>query len=196
VADFTTLLPECEAYTFSGHKFGALQGVGFSFIKKDYPVIALLSGSGPQSWIRPGTPNTLGILTLKPAMEELLERFNPSELIKAKEWFESQLVLKLGERGTVVGTKARQRNLNTIMMTLEGVSADVLQQALDHAGIAVSTGAACSSGLAQPSHVLRAMGQSENAALSGVRFSFSPYFTLTEAKESWPVVGAVLEKFI
>lgn len=180
IAHFAKLPEEAEAVTFSGHKFGALTGTGFSLIKKDLKLIPLIHGGGQQNNWRSGTENTIGILSLHLAMEELLNKFNPPELAEAKKIIESDLKQNLGDQIIVTGEKT-VRNLNTINLIFKKLPSDQMLMLFDLKKIELSAGSACSSGRLKPSHVLTKMGFG-NLALHGLRFSFSPHMTRSDAK--------------
>ena len=171
-----------DGYTFSGHKFGALKGIGFSFIKKDLEFSPLLTGGNQQMGIRPGTENGIGVYTLKLALEEIKEKFNPTELSDAKDFIETNLKTLIGDRGVVVGVKAQQRNLNTIFLVLHGQKAEILGAKFDMMGVDLSTGSACSSGIIKENRILMSMGYSFEDSRSSLRFSFSPLMTMADAQ--------------
>ncbi len=186
-----------DAYTFSGHKFGALKGIGFTFMKNDFSFNPVLRGGGQQGGIRSGTENTLGIYSLKIALEEMIEKYDFEKQKTAKVWFESKLCELIGNKGEVVG-KDLKRNGSTIYFILFDTKAQTSAMALDMAGFDVSNGSACSSGAVLPSRILLNMGYSEEHAKSAIRLSFSSDFSIDKAEEYWPkfekVIGRFLEK--
>ena len=92
ISNWNGLSPELDSYTFSGHKFGALKGVGFSFVKKNCEIPPLLVGGNQQDGLRAGTENALGIYSLKLSLEEVSEHFSPVDLLLAKNEIEKKLV--------------------------------------------------------------------------------------------------------
>lgn len=180
IADYKNVASYADALTFSGHKFGALTGIGFSFIKKSLALIPQIHGGGQQLNLRSGTENTLGIYTLQLALEELAQKFNPEQLAEAKNYLENSLKNELGEQIIVTGEKAT-RNLNTINLIFKRLPSDQMLMMFDMKKIELSAGSACSSGRLKPSRVLTKMGFG-NLAQHGLRFSFSPTMTKADAK--------------
>lgn len=150
-----------DVYTFSGHKFGALKGVGFSFFKKSFEFSPLVVGGGQQNGARSGTLNTHGIFSLEYALEDLDRNFNKqSDLKRLKEKiiskFKSSAKIKVIENS----------GPNTICLVHENLRADIMLVHFDLIGLDVSSGSACSSGSVSPSETLLAMGFGALAANS------------------------------
>ncbi|WP_127717476.1 cysteine desulfurase family protein [Halobacteriovorax sp. HLS] len=196
ISNWTELSSYADAYTFSGHKFGSLKGIGFSFLKEDLPFCSMIRGGGQQDGLRSGTENTYGIYSLKLALEEIVEANSFEELTLAKSYIENELTSLLNSKTSVIGSKAKNRNSNTLSILLPGYKADILITAFDLAKMDVSSGSACSSGAVLPSRVLMAMGVSEEDAKSAIRFSFAHDMTLEQAKEYTPIISKVLKRFI
>ncbi|MBF0208670.1 MAG: aminotransferase class V-fold PLP-dependent enzyme [Oligoflexia bacterium] len=172
--EYWQLAPDLDFYTFSGHKFGALPGIGFSLVSNNIPpfTLPLISGGGQRAE-RGGSENVLGIYSLKLALEDLVAHYNYEENLQGRNYLEERLQQLLGERGVFFAKEAERkwggraagatflRSSNTIAFAIKGVSADSIQMALDLQGIEVGRGAACSSGINQTSRVLKAMGVEE-----------------------------------
>lgn len=178
--NWDVLSPDLDAYTFSGHKFGALKGIGFSFIKKNLEFSPLIVGGTQQDGLRAGTENALGVYSMKLALHDMKELFDASELGVAKDEMEESLVQFLGSRGEVVGRFAPFRNLNTIFLVIHGQKAETLSTKFDMMGVDLSTGSACSSGIIKENRVLMAMGYSFEESRSAIRLSFSPLMKKSE----------------
>lgn len=190
------LSPKLDAYTFSGHKFGAMKGVGFSFIKKDLPFTPLIHGGGQQSNLRSGTHNTDGIYTLKLALEYLTDHQNLERLKAAKQMIEDQILDEFKDQVEVLGFKAQGRSHNTICLLLPNQQASTIITAFDLAGMDISTGSACSSGALTPSRVLLAMGKTAQEAKSSLRLSFSSFMTETQAQEYAQKILTILKRYL
>ena len=171
-----------DSYTFSGHKFGALKGVGFSFVKKVIEISPLLVGGNQQLGLRAGTENALGIYSLKLALEDMKDQFSANNLLIAKNEIESKLIKLVGNKGEVVAVNSAHRNLNTIFLILYGLKAEVLSVKFDLLGVDLSTGSACSSGIIKENRILMSMGYSYEDSRSALRFSFSPLMTTVDAQ--------------
>lgn len=196
VKDWNQLSNKVDAYTFSAHKFGAMKGIGFSFIKKDIELSAQIRGGGQQFGLRSGTENTLSILSIPLALKEIEQNYNFDEQLKAKKYIEKHLIELIKDQGEIVGYQNPNRNGQTIYFILYKTKAQISAMAFDLAGMDVSNGSACSSGAVIPSRVLLAMGKSEEESLSAIRLSFSHLFTEGTAKEYWPKIKDVVSKYI
>jgi cysteine desulfurase len=180
MANWDLLSPELDAYTFSGHKFGALKGIGFSFVANDIEFSPLIVGGTQQDGLRAGTENALGVYSIKLALHDMKELFVASEVGVAKDEIEEALVEFLGDRGEVVARAAPFRNLNTIFLVIYGQKAETLSAKFDMMGVDLSTGSACSSGIIKENRVLMAMGYSYENSRSSIRLSFSPFMKKTD----------------
>lgn len=151
------LAPEVDAYTFSGHKFGALKGIGFSFIKKDI-LKPLIIGGGQQGGLRSGTVNIQGIISLKMALEDLKKDYALENSVKE---FKTQIetIIKKNNHFFII----ENESLNTIAFVHDNLKSDRLLTYFDMQGLCVSTGSACSSGSTLPSQTLLAMGLDDKA---------------------------------
>ncbi len=196
IEDWNCLAPELDAYTFSGHKFGALKGVGFSFLKRGEEVCPAIYGGGQQEGLRSGTENTVGILSLPLALGEVLENYSFERQREGKLFIERELAKLLGDKGEIVGQGHPHRNGNTVYFILYHTPANISSMALDLAGIDVSSGSACRSGAVVENQVLMAMGYSPEHSKNALRLSFSPFFTLAKARELWPRLKEVLARFV
>lgn len=169
---YQKLSTEIDWYSYSAHKFGAFKNLGFSFIKKKLKAKALIVGGSQQQGLRSGTENPLGIMTIKLALNELLEKQNLDEVSRTKEDFEKSLLKILADKGEVVSLKSK-RLLNTTNIVVYGQKSDSLLMHFDLAGLALSSGSACSAQTSSGSKVLESMGLKEYAK-STVRISFDP----------------------
>lgn len=161
-----------DLLTLSGHKMGALAGVGALVIREGIAVEPLILGGPQEEKLRGGTENVLGILSLALVVEDLIETLSQRihAMKTARDKFEQRICAELS--GVTVNSVGCARLPNTSSLYVEGVRADDLLVALDLEGIMVSTGAACSSGKIDPSHVLLEMGRSDEEARSTIRVSF------------------------
>ena len=161
-----------DCLTLSGHKIGGLSGVGALVIREGIEINPLILGGTQESKLRGGTENVLGIISFGAAAgivnATLSQRINAMRAIRDR--FEQEIA-RAPIECEINGQTAR-RLPNTSNIWFKGVRADDLLVALDLEGVLVSSGAACSSGKPEPSHVLTAMGQDENRARQSIRFSF------------------------
>jgi cysteine desulfurase len=156
--------------TFSGHKFYALKGCGFAFVKKGSPWIPLIHGGGQERSRRGGTENILGIASLGISLQNFSEA---ERKINQMGMLRDQMEQKILESIPDVSiTAARSERLtNTSSLVINGVDGETLLMSLDLKNFSVSTGAACSSGNPEPSPVLLAIGLSRAEAQNSLRVS-------------------------
>jgi len=175
-----------DVVTFSGHKLHAPHGIGAIILldPDDRRLQALIVGGGQERGLRSGTPNVAGAAGLGLAARLRASELAPvtQRLAMMRDSFE-RLVLDLVPKARVNGGGA-PRVPNTSNILFPGVEAMELIARLDAAGIACSAGSACSAARPEPSHVLVAMGLSEDDAFSSVRFSYSLLNTLEEAERA------------
>jgi len=168
----------CDLLSLSGHKVHAPQGVGALFVRKGTLLNPLFYGGRHERSRRAGTENVPGIVALGEAAK------------LAKEWFASggadamsdlrdRLEKKILDSMESVGVNGdgAPRVPNTSNIHFDCIEGEALVIALDLKGLAVSTGAACSSGAVEPSHVLTAMGLSPDLARASLRFSLGKQTT-------------------
>jgi cysteine desulfurase len=149
------------------HKIGGPQGVGALIVREGAQLSAQLLGGGQERGLRAGTENVIGIAGFGAAAEAAMNANNSSVL---RDPFETRLQMQHPEVA-IFGFDV-PRLSNTSCFALPGIAAETAVMALDLDGVMVSSGAACSSGKVRPSHVLKAMGVSEELAASALRVSF------------------------
>src|SRR5215813_3636223 len=171
----------CDLLSISGHKMHAPQGVGALYVRKGTLLQPLFYGGSHERSRRAGTENVPGIVGLGRAAElaaEGLAKGGAENMRGLRDRFE-QAVLSEVESAEVNGGGA-QRVPNTANIYFDYIEGEALVIALDLKGLAVSTGAACSSGAIEPSHVLTAMSLSPDRARASLRFSLSKQNTKDE----------------
>mgnify|MGYP001223329270 CR=1 FL=1 len=197
VHDWDCLPSGIEFYTFSSHKFGALKGIGFTFVNKTSPTFQpLINGGGQQLGFRSGTINTMGIRSTLLALGDLKERYDYSEAKAGINFLRERIREKLEGCGQIIADNSRYKNTNTIFFTVEGKDSNSLLMAFDLAGMDVGVGSACSSGISKPNNVLLNLGHTKEEALSGLRLSFEHELTTSKAALYWGKIEAVLDKVL
>lgn len=158
-----------DIWSFSAHKFGALKGIGFSFIDKKVPFVSFLTGGGQQSGLRGGTENPMGVKSISLALSDL-DQVNVSstmsKCIELEAFIENQLE---GIGGVLKGVN---KNSNTIYFYLNDFTSDISLALFDLHGLMISAGSACSSGAAKPAQILISMGL-EKVSRNGLRLSLA-----------------------
>ncbi|HTW35118.1 MAG TPA: cysteine desulfurase family protein [Rhizomicrobium sp.] len=161
---------DADYLVISGHKIGALEGTGALIVKEGAPLSPLVSGGGQERGKRGGTQNLAGIASFGAAAAVAASRADIPRQTGLRDRFESEIARRWPE-AVVFGAKAPRLG-NTSNFAIPGVTAETAMMALDLDGICVSSGAACSSGKVHASHVLKAMGLSDEIAGGALRASF------------------------
>jgi cysteine desulfurase len=168
----------CDALSISGHKIHAPQGVGALYVKKGTRIEPLFHGGRHERSRRAGTENVPGIVGLGRASEiakQGLDRDDAQKMAAMRDRLEQGILAHVEEAG--VNGEGAARVPNTTNLHFDHIEGEALVIALDLKGLAVSTGAACSSGAIEPSHVLIAMGLRPDQARASIRFSLGKQTT-------------------
>jgi cysteine desulfurase len=160
-----------DLLALSGHKLGGAQGTGALVVREGVALAPLVGGGAQEKRRRGGTPSVAALAAFGAAAEEaeLGLRDEATRLLRLRAHVET--VLREQFPDVRFHGQAAPRLPNTVNFALPGVPGETLAIALDLAGFAVSTGSACSSGVVEPSHVIRAMGYDDREARSAVRVS-------------------------
>lgn len=168
----------CHALTISGHKIHAPQGTGALYLKKGTRLQPLLYGGRHERSRRAGTENVPGIVALGKAAQMAkkgLDRGDDQKMAALRDRLQYGILAQIED--TVVNGDGAPRVPNTTNIRFDCIEGESMVIALDLKGLAVSTGAACSSGAIEPSHVLLAMGLRPAQARSSLRFSLGKQTT-------------------
>jgi cysteine desulfurase len=182
---------QVDSASFSGHKIGAYKGVGALFLKSANRLALFMAGGGQERGRRPGTENIPGILSFGLRCQEIRGK----ELAATSHMQEVRRTLVEGissiRGGHVHGASHGSVLPNTVHFHLEEVPGDDILLNFDLEGIQVSSGSACSSGSARPSHVVLALGFSEWVAVNSIRVSFSHHNSYEDAQRIVKVLEQV-----
>jgi cysteine desulfurase len=160
-----------DLLSLSGHKLYAPKGIGALYIRGGTRLRQFLYGGHHQRGFRPGTENVAGIVGLgKAAQVATASRSADANRVAALRDTLEQNLLRSVPDSRINGAGA-PRTPNTTNITFPGIEGEALVIALDLKGLACSTGAACSSGAVEPSHVLTAIGLTADQARASLRFS-------------------------
>jgi len=184
----------CTLLTISGHKIGAPKGIGALIVRDRKAVEAILHGGGQQYGIRPGTENVAGAVALGRAVQ--LAAAEQAVLAGRVAALRDELARRLQATvpDLVVNAESSPRAPHLLSVAVSGADSEALLMHLDLAGVAASSGSACSTGAVEPSHVLVAMGVSRDLALGTIRFSFGRENTIQDVERAAEVVPVVVEK--
>jgi cysteine desulfurase len=182
---------DVDTLALSAHKFYGPKGAGALFVKRGTRMKSLLRGGSQERNRRPGTENVAGLVGQGRAAE-----IARAELPATQGWaalrdrLEQRLLAVPG--GRVNGTASRLPNTSNV--SFERIEAEGLLWALDLAGLAVSTGAACAAGAVEPSHVLRAMGLPPERAQGSLRFSLGRGTTAEQVDRAAELVAEAVAR--
>jgi len=183
-----------QLVSLSAHKLYGPKGVGALIVEPGVELRPLLHGGGQERGMRGGTENVAGIVGFGMAAELALREWpeRTAHCRQLQHHFEQRLARDLPEI-TIVAQQV-ERLANTAMILMPGIDGETLLMQLDQAGIAVSSGSACSSASTDPSHVLMAMGLAGETGRSAVRVSFGRDNTLAEVDALLDGLGALLKQ--
>jgi cysteine desulfurase len=177
----------CDTLSLSAHKMHAPKGIGALFVRKGRALSSHLLGGAQERRRRAGTENVPLAAAFGAAAALAMETAPRAHMAALRERFESQVP------GTINGREA-PRIPNTSNVTFPDADGEGIVIGLDLAGIAVSTGSACSSGRIEPSPVLLAMGLTPDEARATVRFSLSRMTTAEEIERALIVLAEVVAR--
>ena len=163
---------EIDAMTLSGHKIYGPKGVGCLYLKNGIRIENLIVGGNQERGKRGGTLNVPGIAGFGKAVEIAVRdmTINQQKLRSERDYFIRSVQEKLDF--THINGHPQQKVNGILNMSFEMVDNESLLMLLDMEGVAVSIGSACTSGSAEPSHVLKAMGLDDDIIKSSIRISF------------------------
>ena len=183
---------QVDLLSISGHKLYAPKGIGALYVRGGTRLRQLLYGGHHQRGFRPGTENVAGIVGLGRAAE--IARKSLAEDARRISTLRDKLQQGLLQQVPYshVNAGAAPRTPNTTNLVFPGVEGEALLIALDLKGLACSTGAACSSGAVEPSHVLTAIGLPPEEARASLRFSLGRHTTVADIDFALNVVPAAV----
>jgi cysteine desulfurase len=183
-----------DAMTLTGHKIGGPYGVGALLLKREVACTPLMHGGGQEREVRSGTIDTPGVIGLALAAE--LSAAGRAETAARLDDLRSELVsgVQALVPEAVLNGDPSDRLPGNAHLSFPGCEGDSLLMLLDARGIECSTGSACSAGIAQPSHVLIAMGADVQRARGSLRFSFGHTSTREDVQAVIEAIGPVVER--
>jgi cysteine desulfurase len=180
--------------SLSGHKLHAPKGVGALYINRKTRFNPYIIGGGQENKKRGGTENTASIVGLGKAAEiaSAALRDENTRVKSLRDRFEQGI---LGAVPSVQVNGHRSRRLpNTSNLAIEGIDSEGMLMLLDQKGLCCSAGSACTAGSLEPSHVLRAMGYSNDRARGSLRFSFGRFNSEAEIDQALHIIPNAVEK--
>ncbi len=185
-----------DLLTLSAHKIGGPKGVGAVVLADGVELEAQLRGGGQEKGRRAGTENVAGVAGFGAAVRAALaaREGDSSRIVRLRTRLEGGLQ---ETSGAIIFAGEAQRLPNTVLFTFPDLRAETAVIGFDLAGIAVSSGSACSSGKVQPSHVVEAMGYGVELAQGAVRLSLGWSTTeadIDSALKAWRMLASSLLK--
>jgi cysteine desulfurase len=181
-----------DMLSISGHKLHAPKGIGVLYLKRGTRFRPLLRGGHQERGRRAGTENTASIVGLGKACELAAEHMEYENVqVKAMRDRLEQCIIATVPHCFITGD-LNNRLPNTTDIAFEYIEGEAILMLLNKAGIAASSGSACTSGSLEPSHVMRAMDIPYTAAHGTIRFSFSRYNDMSEVEEVLKVMPSIV----
>ncbi len=184
----------CDLLSLSAHKVYGPKGAGALYIRSGVKVSPLMLGGTQEREKRAGTENTAAIVGFGKAAELAIANRETESLRLAE--LRDRFIGRLEELipGVVLNGPRGHRLPNNVNVSIPGLDGPGLLMSLDLEGIAASSGAACSSGSIEPSHVLRAIGLSPDLTVSGLRFSLGRSTTESDLEETAYTSARIVER--
>jgi cysteine desulfurase len=185
----------CDLLSISGHKMHAPQGAGALYVRKGTRLEPLFYGGRHERSRRAGTENVPGIVGLGKAADlalEALELGDEGNLAWLRDRLQQGILSQVDEAG--VNGDGAPRVPNTANIFFDHIEGEAMVIALDLKGLAISTGAACSSGALEPSHVLMAMGLPGDRARASIRFSLGKQNTAEDVEFALALVPETVSR--
>lgn len=186
--------PGLDYASFSAHKIHGPKGVGALFVKEGSYFSPLIHGGHQEEGKRAGTEGLHNIAGFAAACKDVNKMRAKSQIIKELKQFFVNELRKLKPDIVINSPDPGQCLPNTVNISFPGVNNAVLMAYLDYNGIAVSAGSACNTQEDTPSHVLKAIGLSDEQARQSIRFSLSPEITPKDIKYVLDVIDGFLNK--
>ena len=184
---------ECDMLSASGHKFGAPKGIGFLYAQDSIGLRPMIYGGKQEQGLRPGTENVLGIISMAAALEDAVEHMEERN-VYIKHLRDTLLGKLLQIPGSYLNGSLENRVPGNINIRFNGVSGAKLVTLCSLYGIYISSGSACNEGVSEPSHVLKAIGLSDEEALSSIRITIGHENTEEEINTAANIITKLVER--
>ena len=184
-----------SAMSVAAHKFGGPTGVGALVLRRDTACVPLLHGGGQERDVRSGTPDVAGAVAMAAAARIAVEGLetNSARVAALRDRLVEGVLASI-EDAHLSGPRGERRLPGNAHFTFRGCEGDSLLMLLDAKGIECSTGSACTAGVAQPSHVLIAMGADPASARGSLRLSLGHTSTDADVDAALAVLPAAVER--
>ena len=181
-----------DMLSMSAHKLHGPKGIGFLYVRKGLKVNPIAFGGDQEKKIRPGTLNApliagMGI-SIKKAYQDMQVR--EENICRLRDYLLDKIKKNLD--GVTINGSMQHRISENLNISIDGVQTDALLYAMDLEGICISAGSACMSGSVEPSHVIKAIGKSDQGA--SARFTLSKYTTAEELDLAFDALQSVVKR--
>ena len=183
-----------DLLTVSGHKFHAPKGTGFVYVRHTCKIQPIILGGGQESGMRSGTENVPGVVGLAKAAEIAHDKIEAKYeyVLGLRDHMIERIISEIPK--TALNGTLLLRSANNVNIRINGVSGESLLVLLDMRGISASTGSACNSADGKPSHVLKAIGLTDDEARSSVRFTLDDGLTIDDIDYAVDVLKECVEQ--
>ena len=189
--DFSTL--GVTSLSVSAHKFGGPQGVGALLLDRGAECLPIMFGGGQERDLRSGSVDVPGVVAMAGALDEAVREMD-AEAARLSRLRDRLVAGVLEAVPGAIANGGGDRLLGIANLTFPGCSGESLILLLDAGGIECSTGSACTAGVAEPSHVLMALGAGEAAARSSLRLSLGHTTTDADVDAAIAALGPAAER--
>ena len=183
----------CDMLSASAHKFGGIKGCGFLYVKNGVELKPLINGGKQESAQRGGTENVLGIIAMAAALEDAAAHME--ERTKHIKHLRDKLLTRLLQiPDSHLNGSLYNRVPGNINIRFSGVSGSRLVTLCSLYGVYISAGSACNEGISEPSHVLKAIGLSDEEALNSIRITIGHENTIDEIEQAANIITKLVER--
>ena len=186
---------KCRSLSMSAHKFCGVNGVGALYINKHYKnwFPKMINGGKQEQGLRGGTENVLGIISMAAALEDAVEHME--ERNAHIKYLRNKLLDRLLQiPGSQLNGSIEYRVPGNINIRFSGVSGARLVTLCSLYGVYISSGSACNEGVSEPSHVLKAIGLTDEEALSSIRITLGHTNTEEEIEQAAEIIAELVER--
>ncbi len=182
-----------DCISFSAHKINGLKGSGIAVIKQHIDLVPLINGGQQEFHRRGGTSNALVNIVLAKTLRLSLENAKNSQI--HCDQLKTYLIDQLESMDQIVLNSTKDSICHIVNFSCKVIPSEVMMNALNQKGYCVTAQSTCSSKSKEPSYVLKAMGVSDQLALSSIRVSFSKENTLAEVNEFCEALKEIIKKY-
>lgn len=178
---------DCDMLSASAHKFGGLKGTGFLYIKNGVEIRPIINGGHQEFSKRGGTENVLGIVSMAAALEDAVEHMDERN-VYIQGLRDTMLERLIQIPGAHLNGSLKNRVPGNINIRFNGVSGARLVALCSLYGVYISSGSACNEGVSEPSHVLKAIGLTDDEALNSIRITIGHTNTHEEINQAADII--------